>query len=746
VITLLEVEQVPQFVYEMLADLPHLETNVLHVLINQSATDAQFLVAALRGLDLLDFRRQIDDWLNELNQRRFPPAHQLWILIFAIDKMDMPVDYPSELQTALQAIVSRPSLQSIRKLLISSIGSQSLISILATEPPDVVIEILKALRNSSVDWDWLSETLKLNTQLLNYLQGCTLSELGSFMSAARHVSLDLAVAFTHQIGGNQAILERIRASDPWIQELQIVTIENQVVAVARYLFISESVQGDARERSVSLAKHLLDTLPVIDKVDVQPRHPGGDTLEFDGYEYATSGLLRQNHYDDDTASWNQMRFQLTRSLIGTSETERLTIAADLFPQVATFLRDLAKAFVHDPTGTGRLWKDLSNRREQLSSQAKWLPPARVKFPIHNLNSRLHDGVSGLISDICDNIANRILIPEQRLALSTYVIETVLGKRIVEAHSQPWHLIGANQAPKALNNIAATLMDIHVVLIELAAEPQVQNALVNIARRGSIDGALTRAVKLAKTRASQMVQVHRTQVGKSLTSQTSYDVNVYWFDGNRPNGETSNFAVSVSVSKLTDWFTSLESLIPKVQSVRHVIEVPLLVPVLHGYTIPQYAVQVSDHVFPAIDLGCFTGMLPTPFEERLASEVKSALSALQVISGMSVLDDDDPDSQMQEVLEAALNDFNESVERITTLGQDGLVRGIVSELLKMVREVGDEWTGVKEAATYARGLFEQMRFFDDPKMHFGIDDVLLMLAIHWDVDSESAVSFLESINT
>ena len=70
------------------------------------------------------------------------------------------------------------------------------------------------------------------------------------MSSAREVSLELAEAIVDAVGGVDAILERFRDNDPWITEIDVSSVDGELVGVARFLYVSESEQGDARERAV----------------------------------------------------------------------------------------------------------------------------------------------------------------------------------------------------------------------------------------------------------------------------------------------------------------------------------------------------------------------------------------------------------------------------------------------------------------------------------------------------------------
>ena len=164
--------------------------------------------------------------------------------------------------------------------------------------------MLRAVRLTTIDWRPLLTALKPETPLLDAMQGWSLPAYGDCVAGARDVSLDLARAFVDAAGGTEGILKRFSDWDPWIRELQVASVECELVAVARFLYISESEQGDARERAVEIGQLLLRTLPDISRVDVKAVLPGGRALEIGGIEHGSYGLLRQYAHHPGAIGWN----------------------------------------------------------------------------------------------------------------------------------------------------------------------------------------------------------------------------------------------------------------------------------------------------------------------------------------------------------------------------------------------------------------------------------------------------------
>ena len=158
---------------------------------------------------------------------------------------------------------------------LGSIGA----ALAAATSPDTCQRLLRALRGTSADWEPLLASVEPGTTLVDTLRSCSVQALGDCVAAARDVSLGLAKATVDAIGGSRAVLDRLRNSDPWIRELHIESVDGELVGVARFLYVSEAEQGDARERAVEIGRQLLPALPEIEKVDVKAVLPGGRVLK-----------------------------------------------------------------------------------------------------------------------------------------------------------------------------------------------------------------------------------------------------------------------------------------------------------------------------------------------------------------------------------------------------------------------------------------------------------------------------------
>ena len=564
--------------------------------------------------------------------------------------------------------------------------------------------------------------------------------LGDCVSAARDVSLGLARAFVDAIGGSEAVLDRFRNSDPWIRELDIASVDGELVGVAKFLYVSKSEQGDARERADEIGRQLLRTLPDIEKVDVKPVLPGGRVLEVDGHEYASSGLLRRYDHHPGAVGWNQDRALLAQTLFGTSETERLNEASGLLAEAAHLVRDFGNEFVRSLGPSARA-TELFERCIALNAKGRDLPPRLGASPLSGGNQAdVIDPLSTVITEICSSVLPRLARPAEYLTLSADINKTMLGKRVPAVRNQPWRLLGLEQAPDALDEICEGLTEIDAVLTELAADPDSNRAIVNIARSGSAKGALARAADRSLRRTGRRVRERQKEVAAELKS-TGWRVEVLWSAGDPQEGEFPNFAVTVAVESLTDWPAALEELVPRLEALRASGESPWLVPVLGARTVRLCAKRLISKLWPLTDFSEFDQVLPQPLEERLTAQVVGSHAALQVCSALSVLGQEGSlDDHVLRVFERAQSDFNEAIATIHGLGQDTVVSEIVDWLLGIGTRIEREWNGEIRAGTFAEGLIEGA--LGDGSFDFGTLDAALLVSLEWDADPVSAVALIE----
>ena len=732
-----------RFVYGVLREVPTLQEPLQRELEHLVQDDVERLAPSLRGLELLDFHKEASAWLEIARRHDVPPADLPILFLFVIASLEFLDFFPDHLRNASSEIASLPTQRGARNALLEIIGLEGITSELAeVTNTDSCLRLLRAISRTSIDWTPLLAALQSGSPLVDVLKTCSLAAFGDCVSSAREVSLELAEALVHAVGGVDAIVERFRDNDPWLSEIEVASVDGDLVGVARFLYVSESEQGDARERAVETGRLLLRTLPNITRVDVKAMLPGGRPLEIDGVDHGASGLLRQYDPDAGAIARNQDRARIAHSLFGASETQRLAMANKLLGETARLVRDFGNAFVR-PHGRSVETQELYERCNNLHARGRQIPPRLGPSAISDEGSIvMNDPLSALIVNVCGNALPRLGNPDGYAALSAYIGETILGKDIPAARDESWRLVGYEDVPTALDELSAALFDIYTVLTELRAGVGYNRRIINLARRGTSHGALARAANWSRQGTRRRAQQRRRAVKSALRS-TGFKVDVFWSDGESPKGRFPNFAVAVDLDSLADWSQALTDLLPKVEEVRLPGESPLLVPLLNGRSIAPLAMRLVSNLWPVSDLGEFEHLLPQPLEQRLTTPVIAAHSALQVISGLSILRrDGGVHDQVSEFLERTVNDYKDGIATIRGFGKDVCVTALVDFLEEIVERIKGEWNGEAEVGAFAASVVEGA--LGDGSQGAESLQGALVLSLQWDSDPTSAVTWFESL--
>ena len=751
VLNLLNTDALPLFIFSILRDIPHLEPPILPILEKVATKTTSHLIEILRGLELLDFHRQAITWVEHLDHAKLPIAHQPLAMFYAIAKLEASPIFPEEFRQAIDVISNLPTPSQSRAHLIESLNITTFANCLAKiDSPHVAQRLLRALGRTPLNWTQLLASLESNHAIISFLRTCSISDLGEFFSAVRTISPDFAAACSDLAGDRGNILQRARVEDPWIRELSVSIREGNEIVIARFLHVSDSLQPEPDKKAVTFGKQLLRALPEVNRVDVKAVRANGSPLGIDGYEYASSGLVREYDLHPDEVDWNRSRSHLAQTLIGTSETDRLFAMLGLLPQVATLVREFGNAFVlasgWSKTKIRRQFERLIERRNSLGEQGQWLPPPLgSQIDVKSDHAVTSDCLSGFIIKICCNVLVRILSPNDKyVALSTYINETVLGKEMLELQQQPWYFVGISRYPSILDDLASSLSDISTILAAIASNSNANTLLYTVGQRGSQKEALTRAADFARQLLFEQAEARRREV-KSYLNISDRDIDVFWLNGDGFTSGMSKFVVAVHVASLfDDWPMVVEQLIVKVEKL-HIapVEVPFFIPVLNGSMILRCGLKMLGGNLLQVAGSEWSGSVKfTPLDERLTLVVESALQSLSICSSLSTLgDESELDERIRSVLETSISNLGSSIEEVVAMGDDDVVSGIAAWLGERVKQVQDEWDGQREPGALS-DVIEDVSL--SSKVTNGLKhDVIMLLSLHWDSDPQQAVKLLES---
>lgn len=729
------------FLYQVLRDEPHLEAPILRTLQNLAHGDLNTLLDCLSGLDLVDFSRQASAWMDIAGRYGLPPADTPLALDLATLEIECPGAFPENYRAAVSDMIALPQQSGVRDALLELVGTESFQRQLAdTADVGTCRRLLRTIARTSVDCAPLAAALKPDSQLVPALRECSLTELCDCVSAARAVSPTLARLLVEAIGGTAVVMQRMRTSDPWIQELQVVCDDSgNSVAISKFLYISESDQHDAQKRAVEIGSDLLRCLPDIEKVDIKAIVPGGLALTIGGHEYGVSKLSRSDDHHPDTVGLNQERMRLARSLFGVTETERLAEAEDILAEVATLVQDIGNAWVRQDSQPEEL-SNLRSRRSSLSRRGRLLPHKRDMSQLTATRpGELIDPLAGLITGICDQVLARLGEPNQYPAIRGFVKEAVLEGLIPAVRVQPWRLLGRDATPDSLDQIVVSLSEMLAVLREFSVSSNSMRNIISIARNGTVDCALTRAAKRARTRTARRVRDRRRQMVVAVRS-IAIDATIYWNEKNMESHAVSDFVVAVPIDSVSAWLPLLDRLIPKVDTLRVLGEYAVLLPMLNGKTVLPLAEQLILTVFPVSDLDEFEGLLPEPLEQRLTKPITDGHNALRIRSGLSMLRREGTyDDRIALLLTKFKCEFDAAIAAISEMEQDVVVTTLLDWLKDIEQRVAGEVEGKIDSGSFARELMT-VHAGNTPNSAMSLLHAL-MLSLQWDANPADAIDLM-----
>ncbi len=526
VLALLAGESLTRFVFEVLRQVPELDATVFDALESLVEGDVDALVCCLRALELLDFYREAGVWAEEADRCGVPIAHRpltLQLAIMGSRGAELPNVFSAELRSALDEIADLPKMPKTKEALLRSSALAEITAVLPhATSVDECIRLLTCARGLTIEWTPLSSAFEGDSPLVAVLKECSIEDFGECVSTARDVAVGLARTLVEAVGGEAAILDRVRDSDPWIFELKVDTVAGQSTGIGRYLFVSEADQGEPRERSIQIARKLLRSLPNLERVDVKPILPDGSEMQIGGNALWSSGLLRRYDHSEAAVRWNRDRSQLAQTHFGAPETERLAEFNELLVETAKIMREFGISFARSG-GRGRMSANLYQQSKTLDERAQSLSPPLRAGPLAGEEfGWLDNDLSPIITEICGNILPRLHRNDDHRPVSAFLSETVLGKSVPRARGQAWRFLGYSAPPLVVDELEEVLSDVDAVIAVLIKDPGCANMIGTVARRGPVQGALNRGAELARERMQHRTEQHRRGVESALKT-SSWDL-------------------------------------------------------------------------------------------------------------------------------------------------------------------------------------------------------------------------------
>ena len=719
VIPLVPTSQLHRFVAAMLSDNP----DARNVVIDAACADAsktERVAAYLQGLRLADFRERATIWNEIAEQHTIPLSVRPLVFMFAIAEIEPRGDLLAEVKEAWEAMVATTERAS-RNDLATAVGRDEIGRLLAsTSDTEKATQLFAVLAGVGAEFAAaIAEPCAEQSRLVSTLREAPLEALADCVAAAYDADPSLARSLVDAIGGETAVIERIRADNPWITRLEVSERANGLVGVARFLYASDSFQRDPDEQAHSLGQTLLRCLPRIASVDVQALLPGDRELARGDHVFWASRIRRGAAHSSPATAWTQARMRIAVALVAESDTARLAAALPLFGEAADLLRligtEVAKGTHPVPGFDGprnALHHSARNLRPSygaaLIGDAAILeqkPPELENFPYDlmvsitgNLMPRCREGRAGY------------------RALGAHIAETVIGKQLEGAIREPWQLVGIDGHPQCLDDLRAALEDFGSVVDELANVDADSARITKGALAGTRSDSLRRAAVTCRRAKERRRQKRSEQVQAACQAE---GLRATVFDSAQTSATIVEYRVGVEVDSLLDWWDAVGKLEGALSPNQPAGETYLFVPLRHNRPVPGLAMTLVFSLYAEPNPGGLE-KLPEPHSSDLANTFSQALNALTTLSGISCLPErQQDDERIEAVAEAAESEFITAWETLSGLPDDPVIAALCVTIEELTVRIRAEYDGTSTEPNFAAQF--------TPLGHDEVTDELQMIA-------------------
>lgn len=742
----LDPEQIKRFIPNALRDKPQLD-QLFHDAALNERNGAVELTAYLRGLRLFDFYERALNWKNIAEHHGVPSAHQPAAQLFAITGTDLPNFFPEGVKHAVSDMTATP--ESARgTTVISSVGAQRFAEALAaTDDLGLATELLFELERSEIEIAAECQSrFSAPSLLIEAVQRATVEQVADLVVTANSIDPNLAQSFIDSSGGEAALVAKIRDADPWISDLQINDSDDGPVAYARILHVSDAVHGDPHDRVIALGRLLLRSFPRTTHVDVKLVLPGGHDYQIGEHQLGSTNLRREYDHSELEVAWNRERMRVTNAVLGATDTERLAAALPLLDATAQLTTIVGNAFAaadvrHVDTN------QLADQINSLDDQAKQIGP-RLNSRERRLDvdgdqeprSMSADPLSGLVTDLTDNVFRRLTTLDNPAALAAHLSDQVIAKSLRRAQEEPWHLLGHNTFPESLASLENDLHNLLAVVAALSADSSANAGLIRAARAGGHQGALRRAADAARRLTRRRLQARKTQleqVGRGIGRR----FRVYM-----PKDDqyqlVSERLIALDVPSLIEWSNALEETSTAIQDAGLPGEKFTLVPIRNGKPVAALAMSLISSLLPVGNLGQWTSSLAEAHAIPLAEAFDVAIASLQVASGVLAL----PEAHRSEgvvtqVAENARHELAQSRQILEQAPRDAITEQITQLLDSLKDALTNEEAGESAGGEIASQFLQMLTQGHQTELTVAVS-VARLMALEWDINRGTAEELFE----
>lgn len=553
-----------------------------------SRPDAAALAAALQALRISGFVVTASAWARIMQEEGVAPMHGDLLSSLALlpeTEIDM---LSEEIQHAVQRMRAEP-VRDVRSELLAQLGQATLVTAFQSASIEEATALLAVLAGTVAT--------PPASVIADRIPQDDLDSARLVLQAANDVSPDLAARIADELGGSEALLNRLENHLPWIRNARCEHDGDQIVAAADYALVAESVQTDTHDQVVELCRLLLALAPEAGVARSRAIDATGELASF-GVPIADKAIPRANLPSNAAIAWNRSTGRaLARAIAARSSTERLIQERDLLNQAADVVAKAGRAYL-----TGDRVPEAIAAAVVLAVSAETLlpPPEGVELagPLELGPGDMKDPAGFLATTIPSNLVDRLLADDA----SVGALIPQLIAQLDELDSPDRWLLLDVRPTEAISRLRRDLRDLHTIVSEVRTTGEGQlHALRRLASQGRSSPLRRAADRVGKSVEQRLAQQSR-QIEQQLATlgfpatvlrrPSEFD-SPYW-----PQSEALLITETASIH---EWYADLEQI---VQTLREQLEgqPPFFVtPAREGIVCPSFAVHViGDKIFPTFD--------------------------------------------------------------------------------------------------------------------------------------------------
>jgi hypothetical protein len=697
--------------------------------------DAASFTAALQALRVVGFRRSAEAWPGILREEGAAAGDIGLITHLVINDGDTEI-FPAPVQSSV-ARLREVEVEDAREELLRRAAVSA--SMATAEDASAAAALLAALAG-------LGPRTGLDpARIAEAAQGQAIAQVKLLLETAYVCDPALAQAVADELGGAEALLERLRRERPWTRRTTLThTAEGEPAAEASYAFVAEAMQSDPHDAVVELCRYLIALAPQAEFALCRAVDASGELAGQGEMPIVEKAIARAQLPGDAEVAWNRARIRATAAVLAaSSETDYLLTSAALIRDASTLLAKAANTWVRGkrPTPTlagGAVELNESARRLSPPPFARSEPGAldQGEMPGEEPVGYLGTMGANLVLDLFNDEANSVAIAK--------LLESVEQLQ----NWDRWRLL-REPPSRELERLQRTLINLYVIVAECRRGGGGARAAVLASGKSGVHQAAKIARTLSATRVREQGEALAVALGdagfRAGVSHRLQGPDLGW-----PSPE---YLVAVEIASAFEWLPNVEQLIEICRGELRDDLGFLLAPVRQGQLVASSALRIfSESVYPDKSL-CDREDLAVPLlNERLGDLSRRGIAKLHeasgIIASLAGAEIHDDEAAAFASAEASLREVLEEIREMPRLEGAEALEEVFAELSRMqvmLAEEADAFNrGEPIESSFAASMVEGLRDKPDDTFHSVLGT--LALCVEWDADPGSAMlRFEEAIS-